>query len=328
MTRGSAPAYPQPHDYGIDPVGGCALANLRSGIDPIGTATPFDDLFLLQIAPPWPSIALQAESVPAGLQAALASIVRGGRRTYALLIDADDAPSAPPGKLRFVHVRRRPGPARRLERREYLVAPQDAPASFASLALGEGPGSAVETEGFAGRELLVCTHGSRDGCCGSFGEGAHRYIRDHHAGPDLRVWRVSHFGGHRFAPTLIDMPDGRSWGWLSVPKIDALIAREEPAAKLLAGYRGWCAIPNELQVAERDLFLAYGWYWLEAELEGAVTDSGNASGQAWSMRYRLPGEEKVVRQATLRRLPETTEAPASCGAQPSKFARYSCTWYQ
>ena len=326
MTTAAALERSEGEEYGIQPVGGCALANLRSGVEAIGTATPFDDLFLMRIAPPWPAIALHAEAVPAGLQAALAPAVRSGRKIYGLLIDADAATPTPEGMLHFVHVRRLAGPARRLQRREYLIAPHDAPESFASLAAGEGPGKADEIEPFAGRDLLVCTHGSRDGCCGSFGEGAYRYLRDRHESPDLRVWRVSHFGGHRFAPTLIDLPDGRCWGWLDAPELDALVTREAPVAGLMSGYRGWCAIPNELQPAERDLFSRYGWRWLEAELEADLTPESAGRREA-RLRYRLPGLEQVTREATLERLADAAAAPASCGAEPSAFPRYSCTWH-
>ena len=31
---------------------------------------------------------------------------------------------------------------------------------------------------------------------------------------NIRVWQSSHFGGHQFAPTLIDLPTGRLWGHL------------------------------------------------------------------------------------------------------------------
>ena len=53
------------------------------------------------------------------------------------------------------------------------------------------------------RDILVCTHGARDACCGKFGYGFYVEMRGLAAvrGDGVRVWRTSHLGGHRFAPT-------------------------------------------------------------------------------------------------------------------------------
>ena len=53
--------------------------------------------------------------------------------------------------------------------------------------------------------ILVCTHGSRDRCCGTLGGAI--YAKAHKKAPD-QVWQASHLGGHRFAPTLPVLPQG------------------------------------------------------------------------------------------------------------------------
>lgn len=58
------------------------------------------------------------------------------------------------------------------------------------------------------RDILVGTHGTIDVACAKFGYPLYRHLRDTYADEGLRVWRVSHFGGHVFAPTLMDMPTG------------------------------------------------------------------------------------------------------------------------
>ena len=45
--------------------------------------------------------------------------------------------------------------------------------------------------------VLVCTHGSRDRCCGTLGGAI--YAKAHKQAPE-KVWQASHLGGHRFAP--------------------------------------------------------------------------------------------------------------------------------
>ena len=65
------------------------------------------------------------------------------------------------------------------------------------------------------RDIVVCTHGSRDVCCGRFGYQVYDILRRRYmVRGKIRVWRSSHIGGHRFAPTLIDYPEARYWGHL------------------------------------------------------------------------------------------------------------------
>ena len=49
---------------------------------------------------------------------------------------------------------------------------------------------------------------------------------------DVRVWRCSHTGGHRFAPTAITLPDGRAWAYADADLIDGVIDRTADVAGL------------------------------------------------------------------------------------------------
>ena len=60
--------------------------------------------------------------------------------------------------------------------------------------------------------VLICTQGSHDICCGS--EGTKLADELEQRAPGLNVFRVSHTGGHRFAPTAMTLPDGRMWAYL------------------------------------------------------------------------------------------------------------------
>lgn len=358
--------------------GGCALTNLLAGADPAGSATPFDHLFLLQVAPPWERIALSSPAAPTGVREALAALARVGVRAHAMLIDGGAA--VPENGVRLLHFARpSTGLVHGYRRAEYLVPVSSAADCIEALALGKAPpcaapvpseaganygpvgseAGAVSSPSEAPRELFVCTHGERDGCCGRFGEVAYRYLRDRHTGPNLRVWRVSHFGGHRFAPTLLDLPSGRSWGRLSDEVCDAIVTRSGSPAELASCYRGWCLLPAQAQVAERDLLIAHGWRWLNAEVQakvheagaqqvrqdvprdvsqagtqagrrevrGGVRQTGQPRGQqvkCFDFSWRLDGS-LARRRAHLAPV-ATVSAPASCGAQPAVFVRYSCFW--
>jgi hypothetical protein len=127
------------------------------------------------------------------------------------------------------------------------------------------------------RDLLVCTHGSRDICCGKFGYPVYDLLRRRHAARgELRVWRTSHIGGHRFAPTMIDYPEGRYWGHLEPWAAEKVAARSGPVSDLGPFYRGWGGLrsPSE-QVAEREIFALEGWAWTGYLKEGHVLASGD-----------------------------------------------------
>jgi hypothetical protein len=89
---------------------------------------------------------------------------------------------------------------------------------------------------------LVCTHGSRDACCGAFGGRLAASLRTMG-----EVWEVSHLGGHRFAPTFWHLPSWRLYGRL--PLDSALLADWSQPRYL----RGNAAYPPRIQVLEAHL---------------------------------------------------------------------------
>lgn len=125
-------------------------------------------------------------------------------------------------------------------------------------------------------DLFVCVHGSRDKCCARFGrpflKQAAKQLEQHtrpSAPRQLRLWQVSHIGGHRFAPTALHLPDGRWYGHLDSAAFQSLLARcgvlpptQFKSQDLVRTYRGWGILPPELQVLERDLMQAQslGWF--------------------------------------------------------------------
>jgi uncharacterized tellurite resistance protein B-like protein len=105
------------------------------------------------------------------------------------------------------------------------------------------PASAPER--LASPLLLVCTHGSRDRCCGSLGVPLAQGLKG-------EVWQVSHLGGHRFAPTLWELPSWKVYG-----RVDCQAWNLGQRHRFL---RGHAAYDPRLQVFEG---------WLEASREEA-----------------------------------------------------------
>jgi hypothetical protein len=87
-----------------------------------------------------------------------------------------------------------------------------------------------------------------------------------------RVWRCSHFGGHQFAPTLIDLPTGQYWGHLESTVLDPLIYRQGDVRQLRSFYRGWAGLGKFEQMLDRELWMQEGWQWLTYPRKGQVID--------------------------------------------------------
>lgn len=253
----------------------CSAQTLERGIDPIGTATTYDDYVLVEVPLPWPA-AIGEHPLLAGVAAAVAS---SGRRAQVLgLVPEHDEPD----RHRVIAYRRPPGPFRRYVRSELVTDAHGLGDATARLLAADLPADApvapvdpVPAGGAEGvtADLLVCTHGRRDRCCGSYGMNLFTAIGARHVLAGVRSWRVSHTGGHRFAPTAIVLPEGHLWAWLDTDLVDAVLHRRGDVGAVLAHYRGSSAIgPPPVQVAEREAFRREGWSWLDSSRSGSIVD--------------------------------------------------------
>lgn len=252
----------------------CSMQARLGEVRPIGTAVPVQTFALLELPLPWPPHfdehpSLEGvEAVFTPLDARLQGVVPSAAATAS-------------GRYRATLYLRRPGPFRRYERIERSGGLTDVLDTCRSLVsdaqrlFASPPSDQLASE----RELLVCTHGSRDRCCGSMGTVAFASI-DHR--PDLRLARTSHLGGHRFAPTAAVLPEGTAWAWLDADSLAAVLDRSVPVAELIHRYRGSTAMDSPvLQAAEAAVFAEVGWGWLDATRSGEVVDSVP---DGWSVR--------------------------------------------
>ena len=101
-------------------------------------------------------------------------------------------------------------------------------------------------------DVLVCTHGRRDTCCGSRGmDLVGELRRDPQFGTDagVRLWRTSHTGGHRFAPTAVLLPAGTMWAWVTPALLRAAAFTEGEVEPWLERYRGCATVGSPAQQA-------------------------------------------------------------------------------
>ncbi|MGV9409059.1 sucrase ferredoxin [Nocardia sp. NPDC003693] len=95
--------------------------------------------------------------------------------------------------------------------------------------------------------VLVCAHGKRDQCCARLGRPIAAGLAAAHPG---RVWECSHTGGHRFAPAVVLLPTGLTYGRLDEASARAMLDAADRGEISLTGLRGRsCYSPVE-QIAE------------------------------------------------------------------------------
>ncbi len=160
------------------------------------------------------------------------------------------------------------GGARAIEWREGAVrGGRFATAEEALLFLeGSAPGRQEEL-------FLVCTHGSRDGCCGQLGPPVARALEMLGA----PVLECSHPGGHRFAPTTLTFPEFGCYGQLTPDDVPAFLERQREGMFQPAHYRGALYLDKLSQVAEAAVWelagsrpRVSGRDGLRVELEGVI----------------------------------------------------------
>ncbi len=144
-------------------------------------------------------------------------------------------------------------------------------------------------------EVLVCTHGRRDTCCGSFGTSLALELLSSGPGSDgigRDVRRTSHTGGHRFAPTAIVLPEGTLWAFADRDLLGRVTARRGPIDDVAARYRGCAGLGSPaIQALEAAVLARTGWSlfsWMRRgqRLEGdrhrlTLTGPDDAEGATW-----------------------------------------------
>jgi hypothetical protein len=237
-----------------------------NGEDPAGSGTPFTGYLLAEVTPPWKRDIVDSRRFLEALREAVERVRNVGvvDKFTGLLPDPEYSRE---GHIRILYFRRPPELFAAYEKEEYVVPENEA------VSLVEALADPDRSSRFARyredlphiRDLLVCTHGSRDVCCGRFGypiyeELRRRYTTGSEGG--LRVWRTSHLGGHRFAPNLMDLPEGRYWGRLESEVLENLVFRDGTVSEHRRFYRGWAGLRSKFeQIAEREAFVREGWEW-------------------------------------------------------------------
>ena len=261
----------------------CAAFSKTNQEDPGGTAPSWDRCLVLELARPWADEVVDSAGLPPAVLETLNRMEKQGRATRLQCV-APDPEYSLDGHTRVMLYSGPDAPMNTYHSDEFQV-PRGQTGPLVE-ALLEHPERLPTFERYRQdtshiRDIFVCTHGSHDVCCASFGYPIYDALRQRHApeaGGALRAWRVSHLGGHRFAPNLLDMPEGRNWVRVGVDDLEPLVLRKGPVSDLKQLYRGWTALDSPYeQAAEREVFMREGWGWTDRLVSGkllSVEDDG------------------------------------------------------
>lgn len=282
----------------------CADVAATSGEDPAGSAWACERYFAIEVPLPWPNNMLESRGMPPGAYDLIQRLFEEGIY-WGWIGIAPDPDHTVEGMTRAIDFQLpSKAPYRQYERREYLF-PTEEVGEFATLMAFDPESPAlVPWRQDAGdvRDLLVCTHGAVDICCGTYGYPIYKLLRHMASTADAptRVWRCTHFGGHRFAATLLDLPEGRYWGQLTAHDLAPFVRRDDAFEQIRHCYRGWSALPHpSWQIAEAALFRKLGWAWSGWEISpiGEPPEDArpvDAHDIGFHLHHRASGQDHTV----------------------------------
>jgi len=225
----------------------CSDFNTSINPDPIGTSIHVERIILIEAPIPWPS-KIREHQLLKGLDGLDNRFFKSGRILLTPLTNKDES------KIRIyerlsIGVEESVFNFSNTEELKNIITQINNPTDLKQIKAS----SKVLTQ----PTFLICTHGSRDTCCGSKGT---IFAKELASITNLEVLKVSHIGGHRFAPTLISLPDGRVWANLTFSDAEVIATKQPITDSLVTKLRGWwgAQIGYE-QVAERELFKQHGW---------------------------------------------------------------------
>lgn len=250
----------------------CADNSREQQEEIIGTATNYQTYILVECPTPWVYEAFNSKWVPDNLRMLVQNINRAKLPIRFLLIANDESHRNEETTLLIYQQQK--GLSNGYHKQEFKLPHIEQVAPVVNKWLA-GVSVDYEIESDITRDILICTHGGHDQCCARYGNPF--YFHSQNAIADLqldhvRIWRSSHFGGHRFAPTAIDFPHGRYYGVLDQDTFKSVLTHTGDIQCLNKIYRGWGILPTPLQILEKELMLRLGWDWFNYQVTGKILE--------------------------------------------------------
>jgi hypothetical protein len=241
----------------------CSAWARAESLDPIGSIGSYQGFLLVEVPLPWPrDVGLVAE-----LEELAGSATDKGFRVQALVPSS----RAPERRVILYSYRSEPGWFDGMVRRSTVIDAEQLRGAL-SILLDRPPEP--------GRDLLVCTHGRRDVCCGSSGTELALQLANGDLPAGLSLWRTSHTGGHRFAPTFLLLPDATGWAFADPSLVHRVAERSVPFATVAPHYRGCAGLEGPLvQAVDREVLSLEGWELMDRPRRGFTTGEADADGR-------------------------------------------------
>lgn len=274
----------------------CAELADTAGDPAEGTAPPARHWFLVEHPGPWPRQALAGldPAVSAALGAWAGEV--GARVVLVRRPGRRDRDAVEPGR-RWFRVDARPG------HEDVRTGTWSSPAELAA---------AVHADGDPHPDplVLVCAHGRHDACCAVRGRPlAAALVADDPEG----TWECSHIGGCRFAPAMVLLPHGLTYGGLT-PLEGPAVVRDHRCGLVVPGrLRGRSALPPAVQAAQHHARAATGATRLDdLRVADVVPDDAPPGRTGWRITFVSPDCVVRVRERFV-----PVDRPLTCAARPA-----------
>lgn len=295
----------------------CSDDSRKVGEDIVGTATNNQTYVLIECPPPWNSDAFSSRWVPDNLRLLVKEAKQAKLPIRFQLIANDLSHKVDSTTLLIYH--QEEGGGKGYSKREFKLEDIEQAAATIKKWLW-GKNLKYEIDATTTRDILVCTHGSHDKCCARYGNPFYFHAKETISSLDLdnvRIWKSSHFGGHRFAPTMIDLPEGRYYGNLDQESFKSVLTLTGNISRFKDIYRGWGILPRSIQIVERELILRYGWDWFNYKAAGRIVEeSTDKSDVLAELTFEKPDGSVYTYQAKLvKDNSKTKTLKTSCNAK-------------
>jgi len=306
----------------------CSDHSRQAGEDIIGSATNHQTYILVECPQPWMTETFNSKWVPENLRILVQEVKQAKLPIRFLLISNNGSHKVNSTTLLIYHRKDELGNG--YCQQEFQLASIEQVATVVKKWLWDGiPGYKSQTT--ATRDILVCTHGSVDKCCAKYGTRFYYHATtavSHSSVENVRIWKSSHFGGHRFAPTAIDLPEGRYYGVLDLDSFKSILTRTGDITCLNKVYRGCSILPSAIQVLEREIMLEVGWDWFNYKVVGRIVEENLENNTILAeLTVEKPDSLSYTYRASLSKYDtKNLQLRGSCHAkQDSIFSKYVVT---
>lgn len=185
---------------------------------------------------------------------------------------------------------------------------------FARLGAGAHGGFGAAYEGPP--VVAVCTNGKRDRCCALYGRPLAAELA---ASGGQDVWEITHLGGHRFAPTMLVLPYGYTYGRVDGHHAKDVLEAARSGRVVLDGCRGRSVWERPGQAADLAVRTLTG----EDRADAVTVEGTDEAPGGWIVRV-AHADGRAWRVAVARSVAQPPR-PESCGAPLGTPARAAVT---